>query len=80
MKYGYRTSKSWRGFYAYAITYTRHTYGSHTSHGKRTVWKELSSRDLGEYPTRAEAQAAGKAWVEGKQKEKLMVANQSNLS
>lgn len=68
MKFGYSTHASNPAgpFYSYGVTRARHTYGAHTRLGKRTVWKELFSRDLGKFPTRAEAQAAGKTWVAGK--------------
>lgn len=44
----------------------RHTYGKHTAYGVRTVWKALSWRDLGAFPSKQEAKAAVAAFLDTK--------------
>jgi hypothetical protein len=65
-RYGYSVYTSWHRFYASGKVRRLHTYGAHTAYGKRTVWKECAWHSLGSFDTRAEAVAAGKAWVQMK--------------
>ena len=56
-------------FYASIRLERRHTYGKHTAYGVRTRWKTLTFRELGKFPTRAEAKAAVKTFLDLKREE-----------
>lgn len=62
IKFAYSTYPSHKGFYAAGIKKRPHRYGPRTAHGERVVWKEYHHVTLGDFPTRADAIAAGKRW------------------
>lgn len=66
IRYCGRTSGKEPRVFASLELQRRHTYGKQTSFGERTVWRRFSYRELGIFPTKAEAKSAVKAALDSK--------------
>lgn len=67
IKFGYSIYQSSDGkFHASLSKKARHTYGAHTRLGKRTVWKEFASIEVGTFDNRKEAADRCRDEIEGR--------------